>query len=133
MIGADTNVLLRLVLNDDPVQTGQARERVERARREREPIFVNPICLMEFVWTLRRARKASREDIDLAVTGLMETPPFALFDEVAVGRALDLFRERKADFADCMIAVINDGRGCGRTLTFDARALEIDHFVSPAE
>jgi predicted nucleic-acid-binding protein len=39
-----------------------------------------------------------------------------------VAAAHRLFKEGKADFADCLIERSSDDAGCGETLTFDIRA-----------
>ena len=64
MIAADTNVLVRLVTDDEPRQTAQARQLFET-----ETIFLAKTVLLETEWVLRRlyrldplpvARAASR-------------------------------------------------------------------------
>ena len=51
MIGLDTNVLLRLFVEDDPAQSDRARRFVDAAAAD-EPCIVNPVVLAEFAWTL---------------------------------------------------------------------------------
>lgn len=53
---ADTNILLRLVLDDDPVQAAIARELVQGA----ELVFIPVTALCELVRTLRRGYKRPR-------------------------------------------------------------------------
>ena len=52
MIGLDTNVLLRLGDDDEPVQRDRARARVRS--QGANGCFVNAIVLAEFAWTLTR-------------------------------------------------------------------------------
>ena len=51
MIGLDTNVLLRLFVEDDPAQSDRARRFVDAAAAD-EPCLVNSVVLAEFAWTL---------------------------------------------------------------------------------
>ncbi len=59
MIGLDTNVLLRLFLEDNPAQCERARSFVDAATAD-EPCLVNPVVLAEFAWTLARSYKKKR-------------------------------------------------------------------------
>ena len=53
MIGLDTNVLLRLFIEDDAAQSERARRLVD-ASAANAPCVVNPVVLAEFAWTLAR-------------------------------------------------------------------------------
>jgi len=53
VIGLDTNVVLRYLLQDDPEQTRQANEIIDERLSEREPGFLNLACVLEIVWVLR--------------------------------------------------------------------------------
>ena len=132
MIGADANILLRLLLNDDPMQVGQVRDRLQRAVAEREDVWVGPIALAETVWTLAHGRKVPAPEISAAIRALSNTRPFRMFDESVVERALDLFEADRAGFSDCIIRVMDAAAGCGTTLTFDRRALALPGFLHPA-
>jgi predicted nucleic-acid-binding protein len=49
VIAADTNVVIRLLTDDDPVQTARARQLFET-----ETIFLPKTMLLEAAWVLRR-------------------------------------------------------------------------------
>jgi hypothetical protein len=61
MIGLDTNVLLRLFVEDDPLQSDQARRFVGAAAAD-APCVVNPVVPAEFAWTLARNFKKKRPE-----------------------------------------------------------------------
>lgn len=55
MIGIDTNVLVRHLVQDDPAQSRAASQVItERCTRD-EPGFINRIVLCELVWVLESA------------------------------------------------------------------------------
>jgi predicted nucleic-acid-binding protein len=60
--GLDTNVLLRLLLADDPRQAARAREWLD-AQPRGQRLLINRIVLCELVWTLRRGYRFDREQI----------------------------------------------------------------------
>lgn len=50
MIGLDTKVLLRYLVQDDPVQSTRATEIIERHLSEVKPGFVCLVTVLEVVW-----------------------------------------------------------------------------------
>jgi len=50
MVAVDTNVLVRLLVNDDARQTRRARALIER-----EQVFISATALLESEWVLRSA------------------------------------------------------------------------------
>jgi predicted nucleic-acid-binding protein len=49
MMGLDTNVLLRYLVQDDPKQSPRATETIERRLTEQEPGFVSLVTILEVV------------------------------------------------------------------------------------
>lgn len=132
MIGADSNVLLRIVLDDDPIQGNLVRLRVERALNEGETIHIGPVALVETVWTLARRSKSPKVAVVSALTSFLETPPFQTFDDSLVAHALSLYANSQADFSDCLIHAMDQQAGCHTTITFDQVALSLPGFAHPS-
>jgi predicted nucleic-acid-binding protein len=119
MIGIDTNVLLRFFEADDDVaQTAAARLLV----RNEAPVFVNPIVLAEFAWTLRKVFKLDRAAVCSRLAGIVDAYEFKLAFPDAIGRAVKQYEKGPADFADYLIGELNALFGCHDTLTFDKDA-----------
>ena len=131
MIGADANILLRLLLNDDRAQVAKLRSRLAKALDAREEVFIGPIALAETVWTLTHRLKVPTSALAEAVRDLGLTRPFKFFDDAIVQSALDLFEAGKTGFSDCLIRVMDAQAGCTETLTFDRRALTMPGFSRP--
>ncbi len=127
MIGIDTNVLLRFfgADDDDPRQAHLARELV----RSEAPVFVNPIVLAEFVWTLRRTYKLDRAEICARLAGILGAPEFTLLFPEATRHAFERYRSGGADFADYLISEIDQAMGCASTITFDKDAAKSPNFT----
>jgi len=125
--GLDTNVLLRLLLADDPRQAARAREWL-RAQPDDEDFLINRIVLCEVVWTLRRGYHFDRGQIADVIDRLLRSYAVVIEDEHSVEFALYLYRTSNADFPDCLLGVTNGFRGCRATATFDRRAAELDEF-----
>lgn len=131
MIGADADILLRLLLNDDPVQVATVRTRLAMAVDARQEVLIGPIALAETVWTLSNRLKVPMAAIAATVRDLGQTRPFRFFDTMVVQVALDLFETGSAGFSDCLIRAMDGAAGCAETLTFDRRALQVPGFVHP--
>ncbi|MEO0671658.1 MAG: type II toxin-antitoxin system VapC family toxin [Pseudomonadota bacterium] len=133
MNGIDTNVLLRLVLEDDVDQA----ERVSRLIAEQtsaDRIFINHIVLAEFTWVVSRHLKSNRVVIAELIGQLLADTKFEVADQARVESALNSYRTSKADFADCLIAELNAAAGCETTYTFDQSADSLDTFsIVPLE
>jgi len=54
MIGLDTNILVRYLAQDDPIQSPKATEIIERRLTEETPGFVSIVAMIETVWVLDR-------------------------------------------------------------------------------
>ncbi len=119
MIGIDTNVLLRFFeAGDDAKQTAAARQLV----REQAPVFINPIVLAEFAWTLRKTFKLDRAAVHDRLAELIEADEFNLAYPEAMRRAVKQYETGVADFSDYLIGELNIVFGCDATLTFDKAA-----------
>jgi predicted nucleic-acid-binding protein len=120
-IGVDTNVLLRLVLNDDLKRRAKALAFGESLTEE-SPGFVSLIVLMEFNWALGSRYRQPKERVLSTIGDLIktETLVFESFDTVV--RALEMSRHSRVDFSDALIAERSREFGCSHTVTFDQDA-----------
>jgi predicted nucleic-acid-binding protein len=130
MIGIDTNVMIRFLTADDPVQSPRARQFILDSCSSASPGYVSNVVLCEMVWVLRQSYRFSRSDIGNAVERLLDTPQIAFEDTDHVSRALAIFRNSSADFADCLIGLLNQEAGCTSTFTFDRTAAALPGFTA---
>ena len=130
MIGLDTNVLVRLLVGDDPDQTEQARRFVRRRCTPASPGFINCVVLAELVWVLSASYRYSRTQIAAAIETLLSGPDRVVEALDEVQAALDDYKSGRADLIDSLIVRINRAHGCTATATFDRRAAKLDGFVS---
>jgi predicted nucleic-acid-binding protein len=121
MIGLDTNILLRLILQDDAEQSAKATRLIERLGTE-GPAYVNCISLMELAWFLRRRLKIERREVAAAISDLLESQDIIVEDEHIVEEVLSLMTRETVEFADAFIALRNQHAGCRTTMTLDKKA-----------
>jgi predicted nucleic-acid-binding protein len=118
-ISADTNLLVRIVVADDPVQTKAAVDFLASA--ELVAITLQSVC--ELVWVLSRSYGVSRLNIAAAIRALLETENVVTnLPCVEAGLAV---LTAGGDFADGVIA--HEGRWLGgKTFaSFDKEAVRL--------
>lgn len=116
-ITADTNVLVRTVVDDDAEQVAAARSLLLRATTIAVPLPV--FC--ELAWVLKRAYSRDVGDVAAAIQAIIEIDAVAT-DAPAVEAGLAALRAG-ADFADGVIA--HQGKALGGTVfaSFDRQAV----------
>ena len=130
MLGLDTNVLVRYLVQDDRRQYEKAKRLIHREVGKGEPVFVNLLVLLEIEWVLRSRYGLSKAEILAAFSALLDAADLAFEDETSVEYALYSWKDSGADFADCLIEARNRRLGCRATATFDAKALKLAGFIS---
>ena len=119
MIGIDTNILLRLWLNDDPAQSKRIDQLLAEHGGLPGSLLVTDVVLVEAVWTLKSAFEQDKQAQLIAVRSLLEETAFAFEDREAVAAALTLFESGSCGFADCLVVAKHARQGCDFTATFD--------------
>jgi predicted nucleic-acid-binding protein len=118
-ITADTNVLLRAAVQDDPDQARQAAKLLQQAELVAVPVPV--FC--EFVWVLRRGYKVSTPEISAAVRRLIKSANVVV-NRPAIEAGLSVL-DAGGDFADGVIAYEGDWLGAEEFVSFDSKAVSI--------
>jgi len=125
MPGLDTNVLARWIIDDDPRQATRVQRLFEEAREQQSPLFVPSTVMLELEWVLRSRYKLDKSAILGAFNALLETQELEFQDEPALERALSLYRQNAADFADCLHAGQCGSAGRTPMITFDETAARL--------
>ncbi|MFZ1410475.1 MAG: type II toxin-antitoxin system VapC family toxin [Micropruina sp.] len=120
MIGLDTNVIVRYVVQDDPDQAALATKTME-SLTDQEPGFVSVVTVAEISWVLRRAYRLELNAVLDVIEGLINVRELRVEGVDAIRRAVDRARAG-GEFADCLIAELGHAAGCATTLTFDRGA-----------
>lgn len=96
MIAIDTNVLVRLLVGDDPGQARRARRLVERSE-----VFVPASAILEAEWVLRSAYGFEAPAISRAFRGFLGLANVAPESPAILAQALDAY-DAGLDFADAL-------------------------------
>jgi len=128
MIGIDTNVLVRLIVADEPRQAAVARNFIRERCSSADPGFVSNVVLAEIAWILATGYGYSRLQIADTIDQIMETVQLQVESSTDIAAALVEYRAGPADFADCLIGQTNRTADCSHTVTFDRKAAKLDTF-----
>jgi predicted nucleic-acid-binding protein len=120
MISVDTNVLLRLYVDDDAVQKRAALAVLSAAGSA--GVHVNVVVIAEIAWALKSIFRLSRAATVQVMYDLLTRDEFLIAQRATVMQALMWFGRAKLEFGDCLIAALNEEAGALPTYTFDRGA-----------
>jgi predicted nucleic-acid-binding protein len=122
LIGIDTNILARAILQDDPKWTPVAQRFLSVDLTADAPGYVNLVTLVELIWTLGKSRQFNRTKLSELITSLLAAENLIVERPDLVTRALAAFEAGGAGFADYLIAELNAAAGATHTVTIDGKA-----------
>ncbi|RXH31072.1 type II toxin-antitoxin system VapC family toxin [Bradyrhizobium zhanjiangense] len=118
-ITPDTNVLVRVLVEDDAEQSKAAQAILRKA----DVIAISITALCELTWVLSRGYKISAADIAIAIRRLINAANVAANRPVAeAGLAL---LDAGGDFADGVIAHEGNWLGADTFVSFDKKAVKL--------
>ena len=114
MRAVDTNVIVRLVIRDDPKQVAAAESFVAKGA------WVSLLVLAEVMWVLDAVYDLGRQKIAMAAEMLLCHKVLTIQDADVVDAAIAHFRARsKVGFSDCLVLEIARKAGHSPLGTFD--------------
>ena len=132
MIGLDSNVLVRFLVEDDQAQSAKAARLVARAMATGETLFVSEVVICETVWVLLSAYRVSRAEVADVLARLFKASHLTFRDVDGLVRAREAFAAGKGDFADYLIREHARTAECECVATFDKALLREKGFVAVA-
>lgn len=121
MRAVDTNVLVRLLVRDDPGQVRAAEEYVAPGA------WISHVVLVETMWVLDAVFDRSPDQIATVVEMLLDHRELVIEDADVVSAALARFRERRSPgFSDCLVAETARKAGHIPLGTFDRELAKLD-------
>jgi predicted nucleic-acid-binding protein len=121
MIGVDTNVLIRFLVDDDPRQNQLARALLSE-RGPDDPAFVGAATIVETGWVLNRTLGYSMADVVAMLRALLASDGLVLEFGQELGLLLGDEGTPETELADYLIVWSGAAAGCSRTFTFDKAA-----------
>lgn len=124
MIAIDTNVLLRYLLDDDPIQAAIAAKLITG----KDSVLITDVVLVETVWTLKGKKyQLGKANLMTVIQTLFKEPGICFENAQVVWMALNDYRKAQpvrgkiADFADALI--INKAKYISRDQSVELRCV----------
>jgi predicted nucleic-acid-binding protein len=112
MVGLDTNVVLRYLLQDDPKQTPLANHIVDQVLSDRNPGLISLVTVLEIVWVLRGLLKQTPTEIAAHLERLLAADSLEVQNEQQVFEAAFALKRGTGEFEDALIGALNAWAGC---------------------
>lgn len=122
MIGIDTNVLVRFLVDDDVKQNAIARAFMAE-RTADDPVYLGAVALAETVWVLHRRLNYSMPVIFDMLRALLAADGFIIENMEELDALINGEEKPEGDLADHLIAWSCARAGCERVVTFDRKAV----------
>ena len=116
MRAVDTNVVVRYLTGDDPIQAAKAREVIDAGN-----VFVSTTVFLESEWVLRSVYGFSGNDVTSALRAFAGLPSIEVESPELLAEVLDRM-EKGMDFADALH--LGAAAGCEAMLSFDREFIE---------
>lgn len=96
MVSIDTNIVVRLLVNDDPSQTARAASLFKANK-----IFISKTVVLESEWVLRAVYNLDRKKVNASIVALISLEDVVVEDEAVLFSALEI-HSKGMDFADAL-------------------------------
>lgn len=126
MAALDTNVLVRLLVEDDAARLAAARKLIRRCVGTGETLFVSVTVALELEWVLRSNFGFGKAAVLQTLSRLLSSIELSFESERALEHAVLLYSQGSADFSDCLHAALASSAGEQPLWTFDKAASKLD-------
>lgn len=125
MPSVDTNVLVRYLVRDDPMQYQQAVACIHAVLAAGERIHITRTVTLELEWVLRSRYRFDKSTVLATLRALLEARNLSFEAEGAVEYACYLYEHGAADFADALHLACCSAEQALPFLTFDEQAARL--------
>ena len=124
MIAIDTNVLIRLIVEDDDIQ---ARKALNFLKQHKE-VFISVVVVCEAAWVLESCYNVKKDKLVKVFENILRVDQFNIESSESIWLALNEYKKINADFSDCIIGAIAKTNGHQPVVTFDKKAAKSSFF-----
>ena len=102
----DTNILLRYLTKDDPVQYPRCRTLFKKAQNGEMLLVTSTLVIAELIWTLSSHYQVAKEQIIEKVTIIVGSAAVQIPDKEIIAEALVIYARKNVDYIDAYNAVL---------------------------
>jgi predicted nucleic-acid-binding protein len=102
----DTNILLRYLTKDDPVQYPRCRTLFKKAQNGEMLLVTSTLVIAELIWTLASHYQVSKEQIIEKTSIIIGSDAVQIPDKEIIAEALVIYARKNVDYIDAYNAVL---------------------------
>ena len=118
---ADTNLFLRYLTNDVPVQADAVEQLLHRASAGDIVLVINSLVVVEIVWTLESYYGLPRESVKNKILAILNTPGLETAEGDLLLQAISWYADKNIDFVDAFNTAWVLAQGLAAICTFDRK------------
>jgi len=125
----DTNVLIRLLVKDDPIKFNTISKLVEKVEKSELTLVIPTVVIAECCWLLKSFYKLDKHKITEYLLDIIESENVEVEEENVIN-ALNMYSDKNVDFADALISSKSISKQ--PVLTWDKRdfkKLECEYYI----
>ena len=115
----DSNVFLRVILNDHKTQSPECLKIFKKAENGEVSLVTQGITICEVVWVLTSLYKISKKEIIEHLQIILFSSGLRIIDKEVLIASVSLFEKINADFIDCYVASWMKTNGINKIISFD--------------
>jgi predicted nucleic-acid-binding protein len=121
----DTNVIIRLITQDDPILTKKSLKIIRKIKTGKTKALITSLVIAEVIYVLTSPKlyNISREKSVLAIKIILETKNVIVEEKKIIYKALDLYNKTKLDFPDCYLIAKKEEKNFKSILSFDKKLI----------
>ena len=122
MPALDTNVLVRLIVQDDPTQVASAKRLLAKCIRENETLFIPITVSLELECVLRSSFGFGKPQVIQALSLILTAVELSFESESSIEAALLNYEQGTADYSDYLHLALAEKINAQPLWTFDKAA-----------
>ena len=107
----DTNLFIRYLTEDDPVQTDAVESLFIKVKEGKETVQTSVLVIVEIVWVLESIFKKSRDEIKEMIQKIINTQNLMVENRDILLQGLEIYSQKNIDFVDAYHAVFLKSTG----------------------
>ena len=117
----DTNLFLRYLTNDIPVQADAVESLLQRAAKGKVNLITTGMVIAEIVWTLESFYELEKKKIQEMVLGILNTDGLEVIDSDLILQAIVPYADKNVDYIDAFNAAWMVKNDVDKIYTFDQK------------
>lgn len=118
-IFADTNIFIRLYLQDNPKSSPLANGIISACESGKFTLVICPVTILEIIWLLLSFYKIPKEKILLFIEEILLISNIEIIDRPLIEKAISIYKSKTIDVTDAYFASLMEQQKIKQIFSFD--------------